>query len=104
MKRLPSFPPFATGMSRRKFKSMRENVDVNLCPKKPSLTIFSLLELKTSTNHFYKEKGLLLWVVLGTANLYKFTSFAHTNKIVYAYGSRLCNFFAIFLFSEIQNH
>ncbi|CAH9073583.1 unnamed protein product [Cuscuta epithymum] len=55
IKRLPSFPPFATRMSRRKFKSMRENVDVNLCPIKPSLTIFSLLELKTATNHFCKE-------------------------------------------------
>ncbi|RAL52448.1 hypothetical protein DM860_007305 [Cuscuta australis] len=55
IKRLPSFPPFASRMSRRKFKSLRENVDTSLCPLKPSLRIFTLAELKSATNNFSKE-------------------------------------------------
>lgn len=55
-KRLPSFPPFSMPrLSRRKCKSMRENVDMNLCPMKPSWKFFTLAELKTATNNFSKE-------------------------------------------------
>nr|GMD23903.1 uncharacterized protein LOC109183030 [Ipomoea batatas] len=36
-------------LSRRKCKSMREDVDMNLCPIKPSWKFFTLAELKTAT-------------------------------------------------------
>nr|GMD25583.1 receptor-like cytosolic serine/threonine-protein kinase RBK2 [Ipomoea batatas] len=36
-------------LSRRKCKSMREDLDMNLCPIKPSWKFFTLVELKTAT-------------------------------------------------------
>lgn len=53
IKRLPSFPPLTVPkISRRKSRSMRENVDEDLCYFKSSWKNFTFSDLKIATNNF----------------------------------------------------
>ncbi|KAL7003020.1 non-specific serine,threonine protein kinase [Sarracenia purpurea var. burkii] len=56
IKRLPSFPPLAVPkISRRKSRSVRENVDADLCHFKVSWKNFTFSDLKIATNNFSQE-------------------------------------------------
>lgn len=56
IKRLPSFPPLTVPkISSRKSRSMRENVDEDLCYFKSSWKNFTFSDLKIATNNFSRE-------------------------------------------------
>ncbi|OIT34400.1 receptor-like cytosolic serinethreonine-protein kinase rbk2 [Nicotiana attenuata] len=56
IKRLPTFPPLAVPrISRRKSRSVRENVATGFCHFKSSWKNFSLSDLKNATNNFSEE-------------------------------------------------
>ncbi|GFY94838.1 protein kinase family protein [Actinidia rufa] len=56
IKRLPSFPPLAVPkISRRKSKSVRENVDADFCYFKSAWKNFTFFDLQSATNNFSQE-------------------------------------------------
>ncbi|PSS19630.1 Receptor-like serine/threonine-protein kinase [Actinidia chinensis var. chinensis] len=56
IKRLPSFPPLAVPkISRRKSKSVRENVDADFCYFKSAWKNFTFSDLQSATNNFSQE-------------------------------------------------
>lgn len=56
VKRLPSFPPLAVPRaSRRNSRSVRDNVDSDICHFKSTWKNFTLSELKDATNNFSQE-------------------------------------------------
>lgn len=66
IKRLSSFPPFAVPkISRRKSRSMRENVDGDFCYFKSAWKNFTFSDLQSATNNF--SQGL--WVCSTDLNL-----------------------------------
>ncbi|KAL8229391.1 hypothetical protein R6Q57_014291 [Mikania cordata] len=54
-KRVPSLPPIASSLSRKKETSTKHNPDVNLCHFNSSWKIFSLAELKAATDNFSED-------------------------------------------------
>ncbi|KAJ9565067.1 hypothetical protein OSB04_001033 [Centaurea solstitialis] len=55
-KRVPSMPPIAPKLHRRKTMSARDNADVNVCHFNSSWKVFTISELNDATDNFSEEK------------------------------------------------